>query len=145
MKPIDISKASSLAAGKSGSRAGSPAPQGNVTDHLANERTYLAYLRTAISLISFGITVNRFSIYLIQSNRISERVEAHFNLLGLSRVGFGMVIFGLALMIWAGFHFSSVSRGIDRGNFRPNERAAWIITIGVIAAGGISLIWLFPH
>lgn len=128
----------------------SPQPVDNkaaphLSEHLANERTYLAYLRTAISLISFGITVNRFSIYLIQSNRLSERAEEHFSLLGLSRVGFGMVIFGLALMIWAGYHFGSVSRGIDRGTFRPNVRAAWIITIGVIVAGGISLIWLFPH
>jgi len=126
------------------SQAGSAAPP-HLSNHLANERTYLAYLRTAISLISFGITVNRFSIYLIQSNRISERAEEHFNLIGLSRVGFGMVIFGLALMIWAGYHFSSVSRGIDRGDYRPNTRAAWIITVGVLVVGGISLIWLFPH
>ena len=42
-------------------------PQAHLSEHLANERTYLAYLRTAISLISFGITINRFSIYLVQS------------------------------------------------------------------------------
>lgn len=142
MKPIEISKASPVA--KSGS-AGSPAPQGHLSEHLANERTYLAYLRTAVSLISFGITVNRFSLFLIQSKQVSERALTHFDLLGLSRVGFGMVIFGLLLMLWAGWHFTSVSRSIDRGDYAPNQRAAWIITLCVLFGGGISLIWLFPH
>ena len=39
-----------------------------VTNHLANERTFLAYLRTAVSLMSFGIAINRFSFFLIESN-----------------------------------------------------------------------------
>jgi putative membrane protein len=138
MKPIEIPRGSP--AGKNAS----PSPL-HLSDHLANERTYLAYLRTAISLISFGITVNRFSIYLIQSNRVPERAHEHFDLLGLSKVGFGMVIFGLLLMLWAGWHFTSVSRSIDRGDYRPNQRAAWIITLCVLLGGGISLLWLFPH
>lgn len=36
--------------------------------HLGNERTHLAYLRTTVSLIGFGITINRFSTYLIQND-----------------------------------------------------------------------------
>jgi len=39
-----------------------------VTNHLANERTFLAYLRTAVSLMSFGIAINRFSFFLRESN-----------------------------------------------------------------------------
>jgi|SRR5271168_2967303 len=35
-----------------------------LSNHLANERTYLAYLRTAISLMRFRIAINRFSIFL---------------------------------------------------------------------------------
>ena len=38
-----------------------------VTNHLANERTFLAYLRTAVSLMSFGIAINRFSFFLQQA------------------------------------------------------------------------------
>jgi hypothetical protein len=36
-----------------------------VGDHLANERTYLAWLRTALSISAFGIAINRFSLYPI--------------------------------------------------------------------------------
>jgi putative membrane protein len=120
-------------------------PRPNVSEHLANERTYLAYLRTSVSLISFGITINRFAIFLIQSNRVPERASERWDMVTVSRLGFGMVVFGLFLLIWAGIHFSKVSRGIDRGDYRPSQLSAWVITIGVLVAGAISLIWLFPR
>ena len=31
-----------------------------VRDHLANERTYLAWMRTAISLMGFGVVIVRY-------------------------------------------------------------------------------------
>jgi len=117
----------------------------NLSEHLANERTYLAYLRTAISLISFGITINRFSIYLIQSNKLPEQTLGRWDMVSVGRVGFGMVIFGLLLIVWAGIHFTRVSRGIDRGDYRPSQFVTWIITASVLIGGGISLIWLFPR
>jgi putative membrane protein len=120
-------------------------PQAHLSEHLANERTYLAYLRTAISLISFGITINRFSIYLVQAKLLSERNLPRFDLIGVSRVGFGMVIFGLGLLVWAALHASHVSRAIDDGTYRPSPLSAWIITAVVLLGGGLSLIWIFPH
>lgn len=120
-------------------------PQAHLSEHLANERTYLAYLRTAISLISFGITINRFSIYLVQSKLLTERSLPRFDLIGVSRVGFGMVIFGLGLLVWAALHASHVSRAIDDGTYRPSLLSAWIITAVVLLGGGLSLIWIFPH
>src|SRR5215472_2579637 len=101
-------------------------PQAHLSEHLANERTYLAYLRTSISLISFGITVNRFSIFLIQSKELPERALARWNMVGVSRLGFGMVVFGLLLLAWATIHSSQLSRNIDQENYRPSSISAWI-------------------
>jgi putative membrane protein len=123
--------------------ASKPAP--HLSDHLANERTYLAYLRTSIALIGFGVTINRFSIYLVQSKTLPERALSRWNLGGVSRVGFGMVIFGLILLAWATIHFTQVNRGIERGTYRPSIVLPWIITAAVILGGGLSLIWLFPQ
>jgi putative membrane protein len=140
MKPIEIPKSTPPSKG-----ASNPSAQAHLSEHLANERTYLAYLRTAVSLISFGITVNRFSLFLLQSKEAPEKVVQRFDLVGVSRIGFGMVVFGLGLMLWAAAHSAKVSRGIDRGDYRPNQLSIWVITLGVILGGGISLIWLFPH
>jgi putative membrane protein len=120
-------------------------PQGHLSEHMANERTYLAYLRTSISLISFGITINRFSLFLIQSSKVSEHALERWDMASVERVGFGMVAFGLLLMLWAGLHYTHVSRGIDRGTYRPSQFITWAITIGVLLGGGISLIYLFPR
>lgn len=122
-----------------------PLPQAHSSEHMANERTYLAYLRTSISLISFGITINRFSLFLIQSSKVSERALERWDMASVEKLGFGMVVFGLLLMLWAGIHYTHVSRGIDQGTYRPNQFITWAITIGILLGGGISLIYLFPR
>jgi len=141
MKPIHISEIHE----SHDTGAEKPASSGKVSEHLANERTYLAYMRTSVSLISFGITLNRFALYLVQSQKVPERALAHWNLNELGRVGLGMVIFGLVLMLWAGIHYSIVLRSIDLGRYHGGHKAIWIITAGVLVSGALSLIWLFPR
>jgi inner membrane protein YidH len=34
------------------------------TDHAANERTYLAWIRTAIAIMAFGFVIERFDLFL---------------------------------------------------------------------------------
>lgn len=40
--------------------------QGNVSDHLANERTFLAWIRTSIGIMAFGFVVVKFSLFVKQ-------------------------------------------------------------------------------
>lgn len=67
--------------------------------HMANERTHLAYLRTTVSLIGFGITINRFSTYLIQNDQApqGQRLVLH----DAGNAGIGMVVLGLVLLLWS--------------------------------------------
>jgi putative membrane protein len=37
----------------------------NFTDHSANERTFLAWVRTAITVMAFGFLVERFDLFLV--------------------------------------------------------------------------------
>lgn len=41
-------------------------PVTNVSDHLANERTFLAWMRTSIALMGFGFVVVKFSLFIRQ-------------------------------------------------------------------------------
>ena len=45
-------------------------------DHLSNERTFLAWIRTSISVIVFGFVVARFGITLREFLRF-ENLEPH--------------------------------------------------------------------
>jgi len=115
----------------------------NLSQHLANERTYLAYIRTAVALITLGIATNRFSMFLIRSQLISHNDKLLWNLIRVERAGIGMVIFGMILVIWPVLNYTRVRRQIDRGNFRPDLRIIWTIAIVIVFGGGLSLLWLF--
>ena len=52
---------------------------GKISDHLANERTFLAWIRTSVGLMGFGFVVVKFSIFLKQiSIDIDRTVPAYF-------------------------------------------------------------------
>jgi putative membrane protein len=122
-----------------GSAINLPAPPKFLSDHLANERTYLAYLRTAVSLMSFGIAINRFSRALEKSNSLP-------GLRGLAsseQLGIGMVALGMLLLVWAGVHYAQIFRQIERQNFRPRRRGVLILTVLVLVFGLAGFVWLF--
>ena len=109
--------------------------------HMANERTHLAYLRTTVSLIGFGITINRFSTYLIQNDQAPEggRLLLH----DASNAGFGMVLLGLALLVWSLVRYWQVSGDIERGVIVTRHRATTAFSIGLLLLGGFTAVWLF--
>jgi putative membrane protein len=112
----------------------------NLRSHLANERTHLAYLRTTVSLIGFGITLNRFSGYLIGKHETPE----HIGLLReTGNAGFGMVLLGLALLMWSIYRYWRVGSDIERGIYVSHQRGTLIASIGLLLLGGLTAFWLF--
>jgi putative membrane protein len=70
-------------------------------EHLANERTFLAWVRTSIATISLGFVIARFSFWL-REIAIATGQKAQFPHTGLSLpVGLGMVAFGALMMLMA--------------------------------------------
>ncbi|MDJ0680241.1 MAG: DUF202 domain-containing protein [Xenococcaceae cyanobacterium MO_167.B52] len=113
-------------------------------DHQANERTFLAWLRTSISLIGFGLAIARFGLFMRQSQIITTQDLApnHFlvnsELLGMSLIIAGLIIVGLAAL-----RYNQVYRQIEQGNYQPSRFTIWLIS-GVIALLGIlslPLVW----
>jgi inner membrane protein YidH len=115
----------------------------DLRSHLANERTHLAYLRTAVSLISFGITLNRFAVFLEQQGTITPGRGTHEMLRSTGNVGYGMVILGLAVVIWSFYRYAHVNRDIATSNFHPLSKAVIAYTVLLIVLGGLSAVWLF--
>jgi putative membrane protein len=75
----------------------SPQPTSqHISDHLANERTILAWIRTAISVITLGVAINRFSLFLMEFYRIEP--QARLANRHAEAVGVGLVILGLVII-----------------------------------------------
>lgn len=111
---------------------------------LANERTHLGYLRTAVALMSFGITLNRFAIFLVQDRdaggmtaaQITQRVES------TEHVGIGMVVVGVALLIWSLFRYRRVNQHILVERLKPSRFSVVALTLAVILLGAATTFYL---
>jgi putative membrane protein len=111
--------------------------------HLSNERTHLSYLRTAIALVGFGITLNRFAIYLIQSDTTGATAAGGAALRDTKSVGLGMVVLGFALLIWALYRFHRTSRDIEERRHHTGWRAVLVASILFLVFGVATTFWLF--
>ena len=86
----------------------------NFSDHAANERTFLAWVRTAIAVMAFGFLVERFDLFLRFAGASlalrAPKAAAH----GLGGVaGLALLLLGLAMVAIAGFRFLATARQID--------------------------------
>ena len=116
--------------------------QGRITDHLANQRTYLAWLRTAFSLISLGFATNRFGQFIVELHQ-KEGSDAAATSAGTRRFGLGMVIFGTILIVVAAGHYLYIRNCIERGIVWSGSTMVWIVSFMAVTFGVtcIFLLW----
>lgn len=101
-----------------------PANPNRARDHLANERTFLAWVRTGIATIIFGFAIGRFSIALREFFRLEGRssytsgVTAWFGVISIAG-GVLLILVGLS-------RYKKTRTQIDNDNFDP---AGWVIDI----------------
>lgn len=108
------------------------------SDHAANERTYLAWLRTGIAVIAFGFVLERFDIFLHTIARTLEQAPAHALTHGGREAGVALVLAGLLTLGVATWRYIATSRQIAREDIVPYD------TRGALALGGfVILLGLF--
>jgi len=80
-------------------------------DHAANERTFLAWLRTGVAVIAFGFLVARFDLFILtMANAVSvrgagrERLEALSHSFGRG-AGEALILVGIAFILVATIRF----------------------------------------
>ncbi len=94
-----------------------------VRDHLANERTYLAWMRTAVALMGFGVVILRLR-YLIppQVPRTGQGWK----------LGLMFAVIGLLTVLLSTLHYFSVCNAIDEDNYEPARW--WVVIFSVCIA-----------
>ena len=104
-------------------------------DYLANERTFLAYMRSALAFIAFGFVIARFSLFTREISSIAHiRVP---NTHTSAEFGVGMAITGIVLGIYGTTRYANTNTAIRQNEPRPMPVAAAIISAVAIAAIGI--------
>jgi putative membrane protein len=95
------------------------------SDHAANERTFLAWVRTGIAIIAFGFVVEKFNLF-VRAMAEANRPE------GVSRLqldrftgsfshydGLALILIGMALILVSLFRFVKTGRMIDDARSYP--------------------------
>lgn len=116
-------------------------------DTLANERTYLAYVRTALAFIGFGFVIARFSLFEREFETIAHVNTQTPNI--STPFGTAMAVFGVVIALLGAWRYSVTDRGLRRGRvitFSPvlgYSIATLIATIGMVVA--FALVGLLGH
>ena len=109
-------------------------------EHQANERTFLAWLRTSIALISFGFALERFGLFLRQiQTAVTQQTESTKTLFSSENFGVILVIVGIVVIALAAWRYNQVFWQIERGSYRPNRLMVWLIASVVMVLGTLSI------
>ena len=117
---------------------------GNARDHLANERTFLAWVRTSIGIMAFGFVVVKFSLFVRQLSILLHQdltmpQSGYSSEIGIGIVGFGVLIGALSFL-----RFRTTKHQLDNNAYLPSNVLTTLIAVFVVVTG-LSLVVYLVH
>lgn len=119
----------------------------NYSDHAANERTFLAWVRTSIAVTAFGFLVERFDLFLTLA--ASAALDRHIT---VNRSDFGriaglvLIIAGVAMVVLASVRFVKTAKEIDDASVMPGTGSRLDIALtALLAVLGLALFFYLSH
>jgi putative membrane protein len=112
------------------------------TEYLANERTFLAWIRTSIAVISLGFVIAKFGVWLRElAARLAPQIPIRGTGMSLP-IGVAMMAFGGSLAVLAAWHYHLVNRAIERGEVRANRGLVVTVTAAVALLAALMIAYL---
>jgi uncharacterized membrane protein YidH (DUF202 family) len=114
--------------------------------HMANERTFLAWIRTSIGIMAFGFVVEKFALFIKQMSlilgnanieNVSPPSHGYSAIVGIFLVGFGTLMGLLAFV-----RYKKVERQINEDTYQPSSILYVLLTISVLAVGIFLVVYL---
>jgi putative membrane protein len=89
------------------------------TDHSANERTYLAWIRTSIAIMAFGFLIEKFDLFISYLGK-AVGDEKHFKpSLSAELVGLSLFLVGVLIIVTSTVRFFMYKKSIEADKTIP--------------------------
>jgi len=117
----------------------------NRTDHLANERTFLAWIRTNLGIMAFGFVVEKFSFFIreitffLSKTQMPEPSSTRYS----SMLGISLIAIGALLCVFAFLKFKKTEKEIREGTvYRSPLWLNRLLALLVFFIGVILIVYL---
>jgi putative membrane protein len=110
------------------------------SDHAANERTFLAWIRTGLTIMALGFVLERLDLFLaslglaVQGKEVPTMGEAEIHDLSV-----GLVAFSMVLIAASSYRFVDINRAIEdqavrrfKGTLMPLGMAFVLFAVGLL-------------
>lgn len=109
---------------------------------LAIERTFLAWVRTGLAMMGFGLVVARLGIFLREIELV--RSVATFPGRGVSLImGTSLIALGVLVNLYAAVHYHRDLSNLEAGRNPPRNRVVPTAVAAALALIGIATVWYF--
>ena len=114
------------------------------SDHAANERTFLAWVRTAIAVMAFGFVIERFDLFLqAMAPQLALKAGTPHSQTFANIAGLAFIAIGVLMIAVAGIRFRATAKDID--SERPAPIPGERLDLGLAALLGLLGVALFLY
>ena len=119
-------------------------PKDKSQQYLANQRTFLAWIRTCIVLIGLGFLISKFNIFLREFSPVAGETvtEASVFDTASSYLGIGIIAFSIGILVYAMKNYFVGFNEIESGAYKPNNSIVFFSAIGVIIFSAAIIAYL---
>jgi putative membrane protein len=112
-----------------------------LSDHMANERTFLAWIRTSIGIMAFGFVLEKFTLFLRQTEYVLNQQHLpgfhnqHSFQAYSSVFGVVLIVLGALLCLLAFIKYKTVESQIENNTYYPTILLDIMLMLAVVLIG----------
>lgn len=121
----------------------SPRKPAGPADYLANERTFLAWIRTSIAIMGFGFVIVKFVVFIRQVSLMMGTTTAIPQNRSSAVVGIVMVVMGALMATISYFRYSQIEKKLNQNEYFPSKKLSLLVTLALLISAVFLIIYLW--